>query len=614
MYALLDALVVWLGSHPNTALAIVFAISAAEALFVVGLFIPSTVVLVGAGALIGGGQLAFWPIYLAATAGAIVGDAASYAIGHHYRERLTALWPFSRYTSIITRGQAFFTRYGTWSIFIARFIPAVKSIVPGIAGMMGMRVIPFAIVNVVSAFAWAAAHILPGMSAGSGLARFWESNPRLVILAGLALTGLLLLWYVAKLLLGLGWPWLKAAYDWLDTWAGRSSGRTGRWTRSILRNEEGLAVALFWVALIVTFLMSFVVTLLAFMFEPQLNAADGALSAFMQGLRNPVGDHIMTAVTMAGDSHVVTVLAVISIGWLLIFRYWSVAAATLIAILGASAFVPLVKSTLQRARPNELYSGAESFSFPSGHATLSATIIGIVAILLAHNAKGGWRTIIYSVAVLMVAAIALSRVYLAAHWPSDVLAGVSFGLAIAAALAFFLRSTPLRIRAPLFACVLLIGYGAAYGFNFQSNYAEWNRKYDYTAPVIAMAQSEWLGGGWRKIEPARGTFEGETDEALIVQTDLSPDALTMAFTAEGWTTDAASSLNRLTAMALPSRLPLSKQPALPRYHAGRSPALVLVRSEPDNAYVPRRLAVLAFALWRWRTYEDITPPGRFGHQ
>jgi membrane protein DedA with SNARE-associated domain len=141
----------------------IFAIAAGEAVFILGLFVPSTPVLLLAGGLIAAGKLPFWGIYLAAVLGAVVGDAISYSVGYALKDRIKTIWPFRNYLDAIARGEAFFARHGGKSVFIGRFIPAVKAVVPGIAGMFGMDYRKFSLINVTSAFAWAAAHILPGM-------------------------------------------------------------------------------------------------------------------------------------------------------------------------------------------------------------------------------------------------------------------------------------------------------------------------------------------------------------------------------------------------------------------------------------------------------------------
>jgi undecaprenyl-diphosphatase len=106
-----------------------------------------------------------------------------------------------------------------------------------------------------------------------------------------------------------------------------------------------------------------------------------------------------------------------------------------IASLGASVLNVLLKSVFARERPalldSELLPG--SFSFPSGHAFLSAAIYLTAGALLTQViAKPATRAIVLAAAVLMTVLIGLSRVYLGVHYPSDVLAGWTLGLCWAA--------------------------------------------------------------------------------------------------------------------------------------------------------------------------------------
>lgn len=147
----------------------IFAIAVAEAVFIVGLFIPSTRVLLLAGGLIAQGRLPFWEVYFAAVLGAVIGDAISYTVGYWLRDRIKTIWPFRNYLALIGRGEKFFARHGGKSLFIGRFIPGVKAVVPGVAGMYAMDYRFFTVINVTSALVWAAAHILPGMALSAWL-------------------------------------------------------------------------------------------------------------------------------------------------------------------------------------------------------------------------------------------------------------------------------------------------------------------------------------------------------------------------------------------------------------------------------------------------------------
>ena len=180
----LNQIVTFLGDNPELAGIVVFLIAMGEALFIIGLFVPSTVVLVGAGALVGLGKLDPWTVFIWTTLGAIAGDAISYWVGCIYKDKLRGLWPLSRYPALMAQGEAFFRLHGGKSIFIGRFVPGVKSVVPGIAGMVGMNFWYFTFVNVTSAIAWSIVHLGPGFLAGTVLSAIGEVSGRLAMVLG----------------------------------------------------------------------------------------------------------------------------------------------------------------------------------------------------------------------------------------------------------------------------------------------------------------------------------------------------------------------------------------------------------------------------------------------
>lgn len=187
---------------------LVFLVCVGEAVFILGLLVPSLPILLLVGGLITTQDLNFWPIFFAATAGGIVGDAISYWIGYFLKDRIKTVWPFKNYLPLIARGEVFFQRHGGKAIFIGRFITGLKAVVPGIAGMLGMKWAYFTFINVISAFVWAASHILPGMF----LTQWLESiglSLELVILFGALILGVvfLLIHYWKRILLFFA-PWM----------------------------------------------------------------------------------------------------------------------------------------------------------------------------------------------------------------------------------------------------------------------------------------------------------------------------------------------------------------------------------------------------------------------
>ena len=187
---------------------LVFLVCVGEAVFILGLLVPSLPILLLVGGLITTLHLDFWPIYFAATLGGVVGDAISYWIGHLLRDRIKTIWPFRNYVPLIERGEVFFQRHGGKAIFIGRFITGLKAVVPGIAGMLGMRWAYFTLINVISAFVWSASHILPGMFLTEWLKSIGLSLELVILFGAIILIALALLVHYWKRIILLFTPFL----------------------------------------------------------------------------------------------------------------------------------------------------------------------------------------------------------------------------------------------------------------------------------------------------------------------------------------------------------------------------------------------------------------------
>ena len=107
------------------------------------------------------------------------------------------------------------------------------------------------------------------------------------------------------------------------------------------------------------------------------------------------------------------------------------------ALLAAPAAETLFKFVIGRPRPEDLTMG-----FPSGHATAAAAFFGSVIYLAAPLSRGP-RRLVRLLASACIALVAIGRVALGAHWPTDALAGVALGFALASA-AHLLAARPRR--------------------------------------------------------------------------------------------------------------------------------------------------------------------------
>ena len=200
---------------------------------------------------------------------------------------------------------------------------------------------------------------------------------------------------------------------------------------------------------------------------------DNAIYHALQAMRTAPGDAAMVAVTELGDTLVVVAITIVVFLWLAWKRALRTAAYWLVAIAGASSVNTAIKIALHRTRPGELlYSGSSAFSFPSGHSTSNMVLYGFLAFLVAREIRPAWRLSVVLGAAALIFLIAFSRLYLGAHWFSDVLGGMTFGSAWLALLGlFYLRGPAEPIEAGVLlalACAALILAG---GFNIYHSHA-----------------------------------------------------------------------------------------------------------------------------------------------
>jgi membrane protein DedA with SNARE-associated domain len=186
MTAFIHAYAAIVAGQPVLTALLIFASAMSEAILLVGAVVPGTTVILGLAALAGAssGLLVIAIITVAAILGAVAGDGVSYWIGHRYGARLAELWPLRTRPELLERGERYFARRGGASVFIARFVPGIRCVVPVVAGMAGMASGRFYAANISSAVIWSLTLVLPAAGLGTSLARVGHFDPR--VLTGLA--------------------------------------------------------------------------------------------------------------------------------------------------------------------------------------------------------------------------------------------------------------------------------------------------------------------------------------------------------------------------------------------------------------------------------------------
>ena len=156
---------------------------------------------------------------------------------------------------------------------------------------------------------------------------------------------------------------------------------------------------------------------------------DEPFAQWLQGLRTPWLDQAVLAVSKLGDAWVALSLVGAAVLLLLLFRRRADALMTAVSLVPI-AVGNLLKMAVGRARPEQAMAGTEvtGLAFPSGHALFALLFAAILIVLAEELIQTSWvRRGAQAVLAALALAIGLSRVYLGAHWPSDVIGGYLFG-------------------------------------------------------------------------------------------------------------------------------------------------------------------------------------------
>lgn len=154
---------------------------------------------------------------------------------------------------------------------------------------------------------------------------------------------------------------------------------------------------------------------------------DTPLLLHAQAASGPWLDQAFLKITWAGYQGVIVFNSVL-LAVLLALRRWREATFVGVAVVGSALLNLATKQAFGRARPTlwESISPEDTFSFPSGHAMGSMTLVTVL-VLLTWGTRGRWPVLI--ITALFALLVGLSRIYLGVHYPSDILGGWTAAIA-----------------------------------------------------------------------------------------------------------------------------------------------------------------------------------------
>jgi len=168
--------------------------------------------------------------------------------------------------------------------------------------------------------------------------------------------------------------------------------------------------------------------------DPAFSVLDGVAVVHAHEIARTLGTTWMhTIADLAASDTVLGLTALVALV-LAARRHWHGALALAVSVAATQGVVAIVKLLVARDRPpgDDAMVHAAGYSFPSAHSATSVALYGVLALIAAHELRGRVsRMWCVAAAGILCMAVGVSRVYLGAHYPTDVLAGWLLGCVIA---------------------------------------------------------------------------------------------------------------------------------------------------------------------------------------
>lgn len=587
LQTLFQTIIDYLHNNTNSAGIIVYFITFLESLAIAGTlaYIPGSVVMTAIGILIGSRVIPASVILSCAVFGAITGDIISYWMGRYYKDRIHKIWPFTRYPHWLEKGEDFFKKYGGVSLIVGRFFGPIRCLVPLVAGTFKMRPLIFLLVAIPSASGWAIGYLLPGILIGALSLELPSSLAFkfIGVVLGFLLLAALISWGAHYFFSRLGGTINKKIKN---LWYFLQKHKQTHWFTELLTDphnpENYTQIILLFYAIISGLIFLFIAGNVEY--QSKLTFLNEPLFHLLQSLRTNIGDNIFLIVTILGSSKVMVGSTALILTWLVFKRYWRAAIHWLALFLATGWSIHVFKSLFYSSRPTGFLVTDLTSSFPSGHTLLTISLLGFLAALIGQEIPTKKRRIAYIAAIVISIIVGSSRLYLGAHWLTDVLGSLFLGATLILLTTIsYKRSHKTCLPVTKFVQVILISFLLTWIVFGVLNFKE--TKYKYTPNWLSQTQNVALADWQQHInyEPIFRTNRfGKETEAINIEWLGDIENIHVLLERQGWKgQDAALSmigfLRNISNQDNGFRLPI-----FPQLYQGQRPSLVMTKQLEVN--------------------------------
>lgn len=411
-----------------------------------GIPLPGETVLIAAGFMVHQGYLDPGDAIIFGILGAIVGDQIGYWVGRKGGRPFVLRW--GRYVLItperLEHAQRFFRRHGGKAVFLARFVAGLRVFGALLAGISRMRWRTFFFYNAIGGATWATTAVLLGYFVGGSFDLVVRGVGR-----SSALVGILLVFAVV---LYLAYRWASRHPEQLRSVGNLLGGdylRTflqtplGRWIKRRFSPREALGLTL-TIGLVFTALFSWVFggVVQDVVAQDPLVRTDVVILRFVYSHGDPTLTALITLFeALFSPELLLSVGALAGVLFTVIgyrrkdFRLSYSGVVLLATIIGTGVLAELFKLLFHRPRPPASLQLVPEvgYGFPSSHALAAVAVGGALWYVYSLRPQGSWggswraKARVGFIVCALALLVGLGRVYMGAHYPSDVLAGWALG-------------------------------------------------------------------------------------------------------------------------------------------------------------------------------------------
>jgi membrane protein DedA with SNARE-associated domain len=415
-----------------------------------GFIAPGETAVIVGGLVAGQGKISLLVLIAVVWVCAVLGDITSFELGRRRgRDWLLSHGERLKITEErLEQVEHFFEERGALTIVVGRFLGFVRPLLPFIAGAARWQLRRYLRYDIFAAGAWSVTFCVLGYV-------FWHSFDQLTTYVSRGLFALgtvvaLVVAIVALIQLRRDPAKRAAVRDWLEERSDNAGWRlvarvaaplwrtVGRPAGTIA--DRSLQFLSKWLGLeMITLLTLLAVGAVAFgllgmlVEEHPVPRIDTWAFDVADPLQRPVLVDVAKVVTALGSFPTIAAVALVTVIWALVRGHWIAAVGLVVGVLLTDVAVHAAKDGYDRPRPSGSFVDTALSAYPSGHALQSVTWVACAIVLVRGGAGWASRIAAVTVAIAIVAAVCASRVFLRAHYLTDVLGGVALGVALWAA-------------------------------------------------------------------------------------------------------------------------------------------------------------------------------------